>query len=49
MTGRLALSTNYQLSEQVAQVLIDKKELADFFESAIKVYSSAKEIAKLDC
>jgi len=37
--------SSYQLSEHVAQVLIDKKELADFFESAIKVYSSAKEIA----
>ena len=37
--------SSYQLSEQVAQVLIDKKELADFFESAIKAYSSAKEIA----
>jgi aspartyl-tRNA(Asn)/glutamyl-tRNA(Gln) amidotransferase subunit B len=33
------------LSAHVAQVLIDNKELADFFESAIKLYSSPKEIA----
>jgi aspartyl-tRNA(Asn)/glutamyl-tRNA(Gln) amidotransferase subunit B len=37
--------TNYGLSEHVSQVLIDNKELADFFESAVKVYSSPKEIA----
>jgi aspartyl-tRNA(Asn)/glutamyl-tRNA(Gln) amidotransferase subunit B len=29
----------------VSQVLIDNKELADFFESAVKIYSSPKEIA----
>jgi aspartyl-tRNA(Asn)/glutamyl-tRNA(Gln) amidotransferase subunit B len=33
------------LSAHVAQVLIDNKELADFFESAIKVYDSPKEVA----
>ena len=33
------------LTPHVAQVLIDNKELADFFESAIKHYDSPKEIA----
>lgn len=33
------------LSAHVAQVLIDNKELADFFESAIKLHDSPKEIA----
>jgi len=33
------------LSLHVAQVLIDNKELADFFESAIKLHPSPKEIA----
>lgn len=33
------------LSAHVAQVLIANKELADFFESAINLYSSPKEIA----
>lgn len=37
--------SKYGLSTHVAQVLIDNKELADFFESAIKLYSSPKEIA----
>jgi aspartyl-tRNA(Asn)/glutamyl-tRNA(Gln) amidotransferase subunit B len=37
--------TDYGLSEHVSQVLIDNKELADFFESAVKIYSSPKEIA----
>ncbi len=37
--------SKYSLSAHVAQVLIDNKELADFFESAIKIYSSPKEIA----
>lgn len=37
--------TSYGLKEHVAHVLIDNKELADFFESATKVYSSPKEIA----
>ncbi len=36
---------NYGLSNHIAQVLIDNKELADFFESAVKIYSSPKEIA----
>lgn len=36
---------NYGLSEHIAQVLIDNKELADFFESTVKIYSSPKEIA----
>ncbi|HKU49473.1 MAG TPA: Asp-tRNA(Asn)/Glu-tRNA(Gln) amidotransferase subunit GatB [Nitrososphaera sp.] len=33
------------LSDHVAQVLIDNKELADFFESALKIYDSPSEIA----
>jgi aspartyl-tRNA(Asn)/glutamyl-tRNA(Gln) amidotransferase subunit B len=37
--------SKYALSAHVAQVLIDNKELADFFELAIKLYSSPKEIA----
>jgi aspartyl-tRNA(Asn)/glutamyl-tRNA(Gln) amidotransferase subunit B len=37
--------TEYSLSAHVAQVLIDNKELADFFESAVRRYSSPKEIA----
>ncbi|HEY3094573.1 MAG TPA: Asp-tRNA(Asn)/Glu-tRNA(Gln) amidotransferase subunit GatB [Nitrososphaera sp.] len=37
--------SKYALSAHIAQVLIDNKELADFFESAIKLYSSPKEIA----
>jgi aspartyl-tRNA(Asn)/glutamyl-tRNA(Gln) amidotransferase subunit B len=36
---------DYKLSEHVAQVLIDNKELADFFESAVKIYASPNEIA----
>jgi aspartyl-tRNA(Asn)/glutamyl-tRNA(Gln) amidotransferase subunit B len=36
---------NYELSEHVAQVLIDNKELADLFESAIKIYHSPKSIS----
>jgi aspartyl-tRNA(Asn)/glutamyl-tRNA(Gln) amidotransferase subunit B len=36
----------YELSDHVSQVLIDNKELADFFESTVKIYSSSpKEIA----
>src|ERR671919_610633 len=31
---------DYELSEHIAQVLIDNKELADFFESTVKIYSS---------
>jgi aspartyl-tRNA(Asn)/glutamyl-tRNA(Gln) amidotransferase subunit B len=37
--------SNYGLSTHIAQVLIENKELADFFESALAVYSSPKEIA----
>ncbi|MDQ4023227.1 MAG: Asp-tRNA(Asn)/Glu-tRNA(Gln) amidotransferase subunit GatB [Thermoproteota archaeon] len=37
--------TDYKLSEHVAQVLIDNKELSDFFEASVKIYSSPKEIA----
>ncbi|MBV9177557.1 MAG: Asp-tRNA(Asn)/Glu-tRNA(Gln) amidotransferase subunit GatB [Nitrososphaeraceae archaeon] len=37
--------SDYKLSEHVSQVLIDNKWLADFFESAVKIYSSPKEIA----
>jgi aspartyl-tRNA(Asn)/glutamyl-tRNA(Gln) amidotransferase subunit B len=37
--------TNYEVSDHIARVLIDNKELADFFESAVKIYSSPKEIA----
>jgi len=33
------------LTPHVAQVLIDNKELGDFFESAVKIYNSPKEIA----
>ncbi|MFZ0513914.1 MAG: Asp-tRNA(Asn)/Glu-tRNA(Gln) amidotransferase subunit GatB [Candidatus Nitrosopolaris sp.] len=32
---------DYELSDHVAQVLIDNKELADFFESTVKIYSSS--------
>ena len=35
----------YGLSEHVAQVLINKKELADFMEQAVALYNSPKEIA----
>jgi aspartyl-tRNA(Asn)/glutamyl-tRNA(Gln) amidotransferase subunit B len=37
--------SDFGLSVHVAQVLIDNKELADFFESTIKLYSSPNEIA----
>jgi aspartyl-tRNA(Asn)/glutamyl-tRNA(Gln) amidotransferase subunit B len=36
---------DYKLSEHVAQVLIDNKEISDFFEVSVKIYSSPKEIA----
>lgn len=39
------LIMSYELSEHIAQVLIDNKDLADFFESAVKIYFSPKEIA----
>jgi aspartyl-tRNA(Asn)/glutamyl-tRNA(Gln) amidotransferase subunit B len=38
--------TEYKLSDHVSQVLIDNKELADFFESTVEIYpSSPNEIA----
>jgi len=37
--------SKHGLSVHVAQVLIDNKELADFFESAVKIHQSPKEIA----
>ena len=37
--------SKYGLSAHVAQVLIGKKELADFFESTLVIYFSPKEIA----
>ena len=37
--------SKYCLSAHVAQVLIDNKELADFFESALQTYDSPGEIA----
>lgn len=37
--------SKHGLSAHVAQVLIDNKELADFFESAVKLHQSPKEIA----
>lgn len=37
--------TKMGLTAHVAQVLIDNKELADFFEDAVKIYDSPKEIA----
>jgi aspartyl-tRNA(Asn)/glutamyl-tRNA(Gln) amidotransferase subunit B len=37
--------TKFGLSAHVAQVLIDNRELADFFESAVKSYDSPGEIA----
>ena len=37
--------TDYKLSEHIAQVLIDNKEISDFFEVSVKIYSSPKEIA----
>jgi aspartyl-tRNA(Asn)/glutamyl-tRNA(Gln) amidotransferase subunit B len=45
-TRKTRFITCYNLSEHVSQVLIDNKELADLFESAVKIYShSPKEIA----
>jgi aspartyl-tRNA(Asn)/glutamyl-tRNA(Gln) amidotransferase subunit B len=37
--------SDYDLSDHIAKVIIGNKELADFFESAIAVYLSPKEIA----
>jgi aspartyl-tRNA(Asn)/glutamyl-tRNA(Gln) amidotransferase subunit B len=36
---------DYELSDHVSQVLIDNKELADFFESAVSIYPSSRTIA----
>ena len=36
---------DFNLSEHIAQVLINNKEMADFFESATNIYPSPKEIA----
>jgi len=35
----------FDLSEQTAQVLIDDKDLADFFEESTRLYDNAKEIS----
>ena len=37
--------TDFHLSDHVAQVLINNKEIADFFEAAVQIYYSPKEIA----
>jgi aspartyl-tRNA(Asn)/glutamyl-tRNA(Gln) amidotransferase subunit B len=37
--------SSFGLTPHVAQVLIDNKELADFFESTLKIYSSPREVA----
>jgi aspartyl-tRNA(Asn)/glutamyl-tRNA(Gln) amidotransferase subunit B len=42
---KIRFTTDYQLSEHVAQVLIDNKEVSDFFELAVNMYPSPKEIA----
>ena len=42
---KIRFITDYDLSEHVAQVLIDNKEVSDFFELAVSIYSSPKEIA----
>jgi aspartyl-tRNA(Asn)/glutamyl-tRNA(Gln) amidotransferase subunit B len=42
---RARFTANMGLTAHVAQVLIDNKELADFFEDAVKIYDSPKEIA----
>jgi aspartyl-tRNA(Asn)/glutamyl-tRNA(Gln) amidotransferase subunit B len=42
---KIRFITEYELSEHVAQVLIDNKEVSDFFELAVSIYSSPKEIA----
>jgi aspartyl-tRNA(Asn)/glutamyl-tRNA(Gln) amidotransferase subunit B len=42
---KIRFITDYDLSEHAAQVLIDNKEVSDFFELAVSIYSSPKEIA----
>lgn len=44
---KIRFVTDYELSEHMAQVLIDNKEVSDFFEVAVSIYSSPKEIANL--
>jgi aspartyl-tRNA(Asn)/glutamyl-tRNA(Gln) amidotransferase subunit B len=36
---------DYELGDHISQVLIDSKELSDFFESAVSIYPSPKAIA----
>jgi aspartyl-tRNA(Asn)/glutamyl-tRNA(Gln) amidotransferase subunit B len=38
---------SYRLTEHVSQVLIDHKDLADFFEESVKIYSAPKEISNI--
>lgn len=38
---------SYKLTEHVSQVLIDHKDLADFFEESVKIYSAPKEISNI--
>ena len=42
---RIRFVADFQLSDHVAQVLINNKDMADFFETAVQVYYSPKEIA----
>jgi aspartyl-tRNA(Asn)/glutamyl-tRNA(Gln) amidotransferase subunit B len=44
---KIRFVTDYELSEHTAQVLIDNKEVSDFFELTVSIYSSPKEIANL--
>jgi aspartyl-tRNA(Asn)/glutamyl-tRNA(Gln) amidotransferase subunit B len=44
---KIRFVTHYELSEHIAQVLIDNKEVSDFFELTVSIYSSPKEIANL--
>jgi aspartyl-tRNA(Asn)/glutamyl-tRNA(Gln) amidotransferase subunit B len=44
-TRKERFMSKYGLSAHIAQVLIGKKELADFFESTIVIYFSPKEVA----
>lgn len=38
---KIRFLTDYKLSDHVAHVLIENKELADFFESAVKIYPTS--------
>lgn len=42
---RLRFVEKFGLSEQTAQILIDDKSMADFFEESVKLYGNANEIA----